>query len=602
MSKVGERRPSRLALGLVLGVLAVRAVADVPTPVASQTPTSGALAEPARGVAAAFRAVADAAGAAVDDADWQRVDATYNNVLLAAIDLHRPAFAGAGADGAPALAAIDGALARLGAALDGLDAAGIRAEADAVAAVLDLYAPGLAGGAPTVASALAEWRGLRADYERLFARQQAGEDTWRDMRNAAIALIDRVDARAPAVVAAVPGQALTVQRLGVLALRLRMAALQQSSDEAAAAGRLTDAALDALDRAAATAGVPAPAPEGPLVFEGQPVVASPGQTVAIPIIARGVAEAGGLGGFVLDIRWSPRALQMERVEWGGLGGSAASATDAAAGHHVLELPPAPVGPEVDTEVARLMMTVLGVTPDPADLLPPGALTQLEGALGAAAAGARSGDLAAAGAALFAAYAAYADGQGTPGSLAARFAAVGQAELVDAAWLALLERISRPEPAGTDAVIEAIEGARAALAGAVGAHGAALGADGGIPIVIEVISATDLRGRPIAARASVPARVLTTGLIEPPAGGEAAPGAAPPAGGLATTDGDPASPPPPVDTVPDDVPAARPADATPAPTGPAATSRDARRLAALVALAVVAGALAALASARRGSAR
>ncbi len=584
----------RIGLGMAY---AVAVAASVVRGAAAQTALP--LAEPARAIATAFRALADAAATAVDDADWQRVDDTYNNVLLAAIDLHRPALLGAGDAARPAVEAIDAALARVGAALDALDAARIRAEADRVGQALDSLAPGVAGGAPTIAAALAEWRAHRDASQRLADRQRAGEDTWRDLRNEAIALIDSLDARGAAVAAAVPGQAATVDRLTVLALRLRMAALTQAADETAAALRLVDADLDALDRAAATAGVPAPAPAASLVFEGQPVVATPGQAVEVGIVARGVAEAGGLGGFVLDIRWSPRALRMERVEWAGLGGSAASATDAAAGHYVLELPPAPVGPEVDTQVASLIMTVLGVTPDPNDYVPVGSMARLEAALDAAAVRARAGDVAAAGADVFGAYVEYVDGRGVPGSLASRFASVGQATVVEAAWLELLRRLSLPEPAGTDAVVEAVDGARSALAGAVAAYGAALAADGGIPITIDVVSATDLRGQPLATRPSVTARVLTTGLVTPAADTavtDAAPDGRPPDAGAAVdvpaaADGDAPAP-----------PAASPA--VPAPTappdGPAATGRDARRLGALVLAALAAGGLGALASARRAA--
>lgn len=526
-----RRRARRFVLRCAL-IAGVACAFGAPTAAAQTPPGAPPFAEDARSIAAAFRTLADVAEAAVDDNGWQRADAAYNDVVLAALDAHRAALAQAGDAARGPLAVVDGALAAVGQALDAQDAARIRAEAERVASAMDALAPGVAGGAPTVAAAVAGWRSMLREYERLADRQRAGEDTWRDMRNAAIALIDDVDARAAAVGAALPGRAGSIEQVRVLGYRLRMAALDQSADQAAAAARMIGRAFDGLDAAASSPGVPEGPSDARLWFEGVPVVAQVGQTVAVPIVTHGVAEVGGLGGFVLDVRWSPRALRLESVDW-TLGDAARSATanDAAAGHYVLELPPAPVGPEVDQRVAELNMTVLGVAPDPGDYVPSDTLASMRAALDDAGGHVRTGELALASAGLFDAYAAFDDGRGTSGSLFARLDAVGQAASVDAAWLELLDRSSRPDPAGADAVVEAIDAARRALEAGVDAYVRSLAGDGELPITIDVVSATDLAGRPLPSRPSVAARVLTTGLVTatPPSAPAAADAGPPPVG-------------------------------------------------------------------------
>ncbi|MEO8083440.1 MAG: hypothetical protein ABI780_06420, partial [Ardenticatenales bacterium] len=405
------------------------------------------------------------------------------------------------------------ALAAVGQALDAQGADRIRAEAERVVSAMDVLAPGIAGGAPTVGAAVTGWRALLREYIRLADRQRAGEDTWRDMRNAAIAIIDDVAARAPAVAAALPSEGPALDRARMLSYRMRMAALDQSGDQAAAAARMVTGVLDALDAAAASPGVPSAPSEARLWFEGVPVVAQIGQTVAVPIVTHGVSEVGGLGGFVLDVRWSPRALRLESVDW-RLGDASRSATanDAAAGHYVLELPPAPVGPEVDQRVAELNMTVLGVAPDPSDYVPSDMLSSLQSALSDAEAHVRTGELARASSSLFDAYIAFDEGRDAQGSLYSRLDGVGQAGAVDIVWVELLDRSSRPDPAGTDAVVESITAARAALDAGVAAYVRSLSNEGELPITIDVVSATSLAGRPLSSRPSVAARILTTGLV------------------------------------------------------------------------------------------
>ncbi|MFN8423442.1 MAG: hypothetical protein U0470_08710 [Anaerolineae bacterium] len=153
------------------------------------------------------------------------------------------------------------------------------------------------------------------------------------------------------------------------------------------------------------------------------------------------------------------------------------------------------------------MTVLGVAPDPGDYVPSDTLASMRAALDDAGGHVRTGELALASAGLFDAYAAFDDGRGTSGSLFARLDAVGQAASVDAAWLELLDRSSRPDPAGADAVVEAIDAARRALEAGVDAYVRSLAGDGELPITIDVVSATDLAGRPLPSRPSVAARVL-----------------------------------------------------------------------------------------------
>ncbi|MCC7019305.1 MAG: hypothetical protein IT332_06110 [Ardenticatenales bacterium] len=568
-------------------------------------------AEGARSIAAAFRALADVASAAADDAGWQQADDTYNNVVLAALDLHRPSLVQAGDVARGPLATVDGALFQVGQALDGQDAARIRAEAERVAAALDALAPGLAGSAPALGTTLAGWRKLAADFERLAGRQLGGEDVWRDMRNAAIALMDDVAAREAAVAAAVPAGAIALQQVRVMAYRMRMAALDQSPDAAAGALALFDRAMNELETSVSTGGVPPREVPAILSFEGLPVVGQVGQSVAVPIMTRGVADVGGLGGFVLDIRWSTRALRMDDVRWNLGGAASATANDVAAGHYILELPPAPVGPEVDARVAELVMTVLGVTPDPADYVPSEPLAALYDALDEAEQMTLSGEVAMASARLFGAYAGFADGQGVMGSLYARLEAVDRAALVETAWLGLLDRASRPEPAGADAIVEAIGAARAALAGGVEAYVSSLSTDGGIPITIDVISATDLAGRSLATRRTVAARVLTSGLATPTAIGSSngAAGSGSPAG---TSSQDPSgtdAPPavvqaPPVGTGAGGAPygsagAAGGAGASDADAG-AGDGRPDGLLRVALAAALLIGGLGALLSARRGS--
>lgn len=582
-------------------------------PARAQDPTVPASpqAEGARSIAAAFRALADVASAAADDAGWQQADDTYNNVVLAALDLHRPSLVQAGDVARGPLATVDAALFQVGQALDGQDAARIRAEAERVAAALDALAPGLAGSAPALGTTLTGWRKLAADFERLAGRQRGGEDVWRDMRNAAIALMDDVAAREAAVAAAVPAGAVALQQVRVMAYRMRMAALDQSPDAAAGALALFDRAMNDLETSVSTGGVPPREVPAILSFEGLPVVGQVGQSVAVPIVTRGVADVGGLGGFVLDIRWSPRALRMDDVRWNLGGAASATANDVAAGHYILELPPAPVGPEVDARVAELVMTVLGVTPDPADYVPSEPLAALYDALDEAEQLTLSGEVALASARLFGAYAGFADGHGVMGSLYARLEAVDRAALVETAWLGLLDRASRPEPAGADAIVEAIGAARAALVGGVEAYVTSLSADGGIPITIDVISATDLAGRSLATRRTVAARVLTTGLATPTAIG-ASDGAASSGAPAGTSSQDPSgtdAPPavvqvPPVGTGTGGAPygsagAAGGAGASDADAG-AGDGRPDGRLRVALAAALLIGGLGALLSARRGS--
>ncbi|MEO8082677.1 MAG: hypothetical protein ABI780_02580, partial [Ardenticatenales bacterium] len=98
--------------------IAVGATASVAAQAPTEPPPAPPYAEDARSIAAAFRALADVAGAATDDIGWQRADAAYNDVLLAALDAHRPAIAQAGDVARRPLEIVDAALAAVGQALD----------------------------------------------------------------------------------------------------------------------------------------------------------------------------------------------------------------------------------------------------------------------------------------------------------------------------------------------------------------------------------------------------------------------------------------------------------------------------------------------------
>lgn len=463
------------------------------------------------------RAVADALGALADHAElgaWQAADEAFNDTLDA-IEAHRgPLEAELGDAARASFAEIAARLPDLDEALAAEDAPVIRALVDGLVQQLVTLSPAAGERTPVpelqAAGAILAWRDALSLIVRL-----SGEAAWRDMRNAAIDLLDDIARRGPAIARdGGPAVAVELDRLRVFALRLRAAALDQSPEEGARAAALFESGLDRL--LAAQGIVPAPTRPAAAIrgarFRAFEVVVPEGGRVQVPIVAEELPEVG-LGGFRLRASWDPGALALVDAALEDGGGEVVR--DDAAGMVELALAQAPIGPSASTVVATLTFDALASRADPGSYLPVVEVADLRATVREARAEVRLGDVPRAAAALSREYARYVGGADRPGSLHAVLAGRGVApEPLEAALLRALDVASRPGE--TDEIVEALDGVVAALDGAVAASFAALGGgvSDGVPVALEALAATDTTGAPLALAPTVAGRVLVGSDLPP----------------------------------------------------------------------------------------
>lgn len=499
-------------LSLALGALAVLALAPMPTARAQEpeAPAPGAP-QPAERV----RAVAEALAALADNAElgaWQAADDAFNRTLDA-LDAHRaPLETELGEVAQTALAELAAALPDLDAALAAEDAPTIRALVTRLTAQLVTLSPD--ASLPAAAPASQPARAVLAWRDALVViRQLEVAEAWRDMRNAAIDLLDGIARQAPTLTRdAGPEVSTELDRLRVFALRLRAAALDQSHEEGERAARLFDGTLDRL--LVAQGILPAPTAravgETGTRFRAFEVVAAVGERVRVPIVAEGLPDVG-LGGFRLRAQWSPEALAL--VDAVLENGSGEIVRDDEAGTVELALNQAPIGPTGDAIVATLTIDARSAHGDPEAYLPAAELQALRQLGPQTLAQVRLGDVPKAGSALSRAYAGFLEGRDQPGSLYAALDADGISPApIAEALLRALDAASRPGE--TDEIVETIGAIDRAVDGAVTAHFAVLGGDDGVPIALEVLSATDTTGAPIALQPASFGRVLVGSDMPP----------------------------------------------------------------------------------------
>jgi hypothetical protein len=496
-------RSATMVLGLVVALVSGAQAAAAQGALPPAGPGGAvAVADRVRAISSAFQAVADRAG---EDA-WQSADNAYN-AALDALDAHRPILEAAQGDPArAAFAGIDPLLADLDVALTIEDAIQTRAVVGYILAQLDRLAPDLSLPAPPVAATdtVLRWR---SDLERMLALGEAGQ--WRDMRNTAISVIDDVQRRGPAVIAAAgPPAAAEVARVRVMAMRLRAAAQAESESDAEMAARLYRAAVEHLLVGLGVLPTPAPAssPATQFHFRGYEVISQPSQLVTVPIVAEDIPQIG-LGSYRLRAQWSPSALRLVEVGWEL--GQGSFARDDAAGTVELALPQAPTGPAGDEVVARLLFEVLGGPVEAGDYLPRPEVQALRAAISETREDVRRGDLPTAAAALTRAYASYVGGQGQAGSLYDRLDRVGQATPLADRLLQLVDLTSQPAP--TDVIAVALADLDQEMVRAETVYLDAIRrGEQVVPVTLEVLEATDTTGAALAAREAIPGRIRLEG--------------------------------------------------------------------------------------------
>ncbi|MFN2115201.1 MAG: hypothetical protein ACK2T6_05765 [Anaerolineae bacterium] len=509
----------KVAAALVAAAV-LTAAAAAPCAHGQTEPGAGAV-PPAGGESAAdrLRAIADAFGA-VDDAAaagaWQSADAAYNTALDV-MDLHRPGLESELGD--PAVAAfrlVDEQIVDLVDALDTEDRARLRVAITSIEqAVMAAGSGAPADGASTAAAQdVIRWR---TAANAALALGESGQ--WRDMRNAAIDLIDDVSRWGPDVTDA-GGAQFDVDLARVFAMRLRAAALDQSLTDARVAAEIFSGALDRLEQGTGLAPTPRPpAADGSrLSFRAFEVTADgPGAVVAVPIVAEDIPQIG-LGSMELVARWSPSTLRLLDVTWDVAEGSVAR--DDAVGRATLRLPAAPTGPSGSTAIAQLVFEVLDADVHGEDYLPTADVRQMETARQAAGELVRQGDTPRAAAQLAEPLVTLLRGQGVPGSLYTALDEHGLAAPLAGALLAALDAASRP--AETDVITLAISELGRTIDATWASYLGALAKPGGVPVVLDALSADDTTGRPIPVAGTVPGQVLLPGRpTAGPASGEAA---------------------------------------------------------------------------------
>lgn len=475
---------------------AAQAQEPVPAQPAGEASPDSVMADAVAAVVEAFERLAARAA----EGDWQAADAAFNDVLDA-LDAYGPMIESSlGEAGVAALARLDPLLDALAAGLDGEDAVAVQAgAARAVAEVTGLLP---SAGVPAEAEldlTVVDWR---ARVDAILALGEAG--AWRDMRNAAMDLAADVSDRGPAVTRlAGTSSAPQVDVLRVFAMRLRMAALDQSLSDARTAAGFAIEALDALS------GLPAPSEGGGNASPATGVTARVyqvrgelGSVLVVPVVLEGVPQIG-LGATTVEIGWGPTALRLVDVSWDV--GAGTLVRDDEAGRVDLSLPPAPVGPSGDVILARLRFEVMGDRIDARDYLPRDTVTVLESASASAREWVRAGDTPRASAALASAYAALMAGRGEPDSLYAQLERDG---LIEALRLSLLRALElATQPAETDRIVVALREWEARMSATWAAHLAGMGGSQGVPITILVQSMYDTAGGELPVRESLPGLVL-----------------------------------------------------------------------------------------------
>lgn len=510
----------RLALALAL----LWANASAPGRVAAQVPESGPDADSTlliQTAAASFDPIGDRAAAGA----WQDADEAFN-VALDALDLVRArAFAGSGQE---ALAEVDRRVAELDVALRAEDPTRVRAAVAAIKSALAPLAPGLgltAASGDAVATALA-WRDA---LSALLALGDGGQ--WIPMRNAALDLhADILARRAPVSLAAGPNGADAVERLRIFSMRLFAASLDQSSSETATSAELFRVAMDdllvALDiepapTSAATA-------EGGTRFRAFLVEGRPGEVVSMPLVAEGIPPSG-LGGFELELRWSPTALRLVDVTWES--GQGSFSRDDSAGRATLRYPQAPTGPSGRAVLAQLQFDVRAAEVGARDYLPADEIEVFESRIDEARDAIRLADVATSARRLTDAYAVFVGGRDLPGSLYGGLAPLGLAEPLAGQLLELVDLASQPAISSEavipiDLLVQLLSELDAGLSRALDRFAEAIAPAGTIPVLLELRSATDTRGAPLPAGESLSGRVILSPASLPESIADAQPEATP----------------------------------------------------------------------------
>ena len=491
-----------MASGLLALLLAA---ASAPGRSAAQAPGAGSEADTAfliQAAAASFDPIGDRAAAGA----WQEADEAFN-VALDALDLVRPrALADAGEQ---AMAEVDRRVGDLDVALRAEDPTRVRAAVAAIKSALAPLAPGI-GLAATSGDAVATALAWRDALTGLMALGDGGQ--WIPMRNAALDLhADILARRAPVSLAAGPSGAFAVERLRIFSMRLFAASLDQSPAAAAIAADLYRAAME--DLLVALDIEPAPTStavsEGALRFRAFLVEGRPGEVVGMPLVAEGIPQVG-LGGFELELRWSPTALRLVDVAWES--GQGSFSRDDSSGRATLRYPQAPTGPSGRAVLAQLRLEVLDADVAARDYLPANEIEALESSIGEARDAIRIADVAKAAGRLTDAYSAFVWGINSPGSLYRGLAPLGLADPIAAQLLELVDLSSQPSISSEalipiDLLVQLLSELDAGLDAALERFASEIAPAGTIPVLLELVSATDTRGAPIPAGASLPGRVL-----------------------------------------------------------------------------------------------
>lgn len=460
-----------------------------------------------------MEAVADALQRIADEAAggrWQEADAAFNGALDA-MDAHRPTLeAAVGAPAIDAFAQLDALLVELDEALRVEDPAQVGAVVGTMRGRLAAIAPGLRAVAISeeAAETLVRWR--RAPDEML-ALGRAGQ--WRDMRNAAIDLIDDVSRRGPQVIAAAgEGAEQPLKVVRVFAMRFRAAALDQSITDAERSARFYREAVDELLTAMRV--LPAPTAtagrDTRLRFRVWEVESQVGWQATVPVAAEGIPSIG-MGSYSLRVRWSPAALRLLEVNWDV--GEGSLLRNDPAGTVELSLPQAPTGPSGDSVLARLEFEVLSDDYDVAGLLPAQEYEAIRTAIEEATGHISLADIPKAASVLEVAYARYMDGEGVRGTLYDLLEREGLAQGLADQLLTALDLAS--QPADVDVTVAALGLTRQTLEDSLRLYRARLGSNISLPVSIEVLEVRDTRGIALPVRNEISGGVhLAESVLEP----------------------------------------------------------------------------------------
>jgi hypothetical protein len=483
---------------IALEVPGIGPLSAVAAPAAQPAPPGDDTIIRVQAMAAAFGAIADRAS----EGAWQQADQAYNDAV-AMLDAQRPPVEGA--LGEPATAAfgrVEALLPSLEAALSAEDTVAVRTVVGELQSVLGTLAPGVASAAvpQDATEVVLAWR---AAVEEIEAHGAAGR--WIDMRNAAIVLNDEMPGQFP-IVARAGGAAAqpALDRARIFGMRIFAASLDQSPADSEMAIAFFRTALD--DLLVAVGAMPAPTPvagqTGETRFRIFQVNGRVGDVVVVPVIGEAIPKIG-LGAYSLRAAWSPAALRLVDVAWEE--GRGILRRDDAAGRVDFSLPQAPTGPTGDAVLAQLRFEVTGKPVAAADYLPSGEVQAIEAAIDGAMDKIRLGSVPQAATDLTRAYADFVGGRDHPGSLVASLAAHDLAAPLADRLLLAVDLTS--QAAETDRIVVALGDLKTLLGTTADAYFERLAGEADIPIALEVLSASDTLGSPLATGDPVPGGIV-----------------------------------------------------------------------------------------------